>query len=398
MKIWLTSLLTVVAMGMAAPALAQCGGGAGDAQKVSDKSGCTKTCDGAKAEKVADKGECAKSCEGTKVADKGDCAKSCDGTKAALVADKGDCDKSKCASACEKPCTGSKLKAAGIPMLTTRVGDESTQCPKHAADLIAKNPEAKVTYVLADQEFSNQMEAMKAYDTMLNDRLNQAVTVRYAIGDKTVCCPTAAKTAAVENGGKIMYRVAFVDFADEANAKKAAEAARAAAAGVVMKRVVDGQENDCEDAFRASCATVKKASTEGDCAKTCDGAKAEKVADKGDCAKTCDGAKAEKVADKGDCAKTCDGAKAEKVADKGDCAKTCDGAKAEKVADKGDCAKTCDGSKASKVEYLVAGNRTPCEMSARVQLAQARLVAAWDAATKIAQADQPTDKPMAAMN
>lgn len=164
------------------------------------------------------------------------------GEGVAAKADGAKCSKdaSKCAATCKhgdkEGCMGKALAATGMPLMSYKVGDQSTNCPKEAEKLIA-GQDVKVQYVVGETEYNDKMEALKAYETALNEYLESITAVRYAVGEKCVACPNAAASMAKASGETVKFRVASFTYADKGQAEKAAQLAKQASDKVEMKTV-----------------------------------------------------------------------------------------------------------------------------------------------------------------
>jgi hypothetical protein len=253
MKAWMSAVVFLVAANLASTALAQCCVGKAKTDESAAKTGSASSCH-------KDKSACTK------------------GDDLAAGAE----------------CRGKLLAAAGAPLMTYKVGDKSTACPKQAAEW-ATGQDVQVRYVVNDTEYTDKPEALKAYEAALEQHLGNMTSVRYAVGKQCVGCPNAAATLAKESGESVKYRVAAFTFADREQAEKAAEAARAASAKVTLTCIVDGKEYACDQEAKRAC-QAKDGET---------------------------------------------------------------------------AAKTC--------EYKVGGTKTPCQVTAKVELATARIVAAYKA-------------------
>jgi hypothetical protein len=99
-------------------------------------------------------------------------------------------------------------------------------------------------------------KAQEAYAVLLDKTLGDLTTVRYAVGDECVGCPTSAKSLAEKAGKPVMYRLAAYDFKTEEAATKAAAAAQEAAHKVKMGMKVGDKDYCCStmagDAAKAS--------------------------------------------------------------------------------------------------------------------------------------------------
>jgi len=214
---------------------------------------CDNPCDGKKA-KLAKDGD--KPC-GAKKAKSADDGKPC-GKKAKLAGD----DAKPCSKPCDKPCGKSaKLAADGnddcpyskkidavltsLPSVTYKVGDQTTCCAK-AAKYMAEKTKEPMHYVVGDDSFEDEGKAMAKLAEVLEVKLASLESVMYKTGDKTVHCPVTAKQLASQNGGKISYQVAGVDFESKDEAEKVVKLAKSAAEEVKLKYKV-GDETFCCD-------------------------------------------------------------------------------------------------------------------------------------------------------
>lgn len=284
-------------------------------------------------------------CGGAKAtADK---AAGCTGAK--VTADKG------CEKTCGDKATATKGTCNG-PKVTYKVGDKETCCSKEASELLAKNENASVRYVVAGKEYTERSEALQAYTAALEQYRDQMTQVRFAVGTECYGCPIEAKTAADKAHGQVKYRVASYNYGSQEQAAKAATAAKEAMNGVKMVYVVDGKEFCCDKMAKTACDKGTAAGA------TCHGAgEAKATAAAGSEAKTCD--KAKTTADAGEgktCAKTCDKAKTKTVA-------------LVELCDAKECLSKC--AKGTMV-YKVGDQATCCEASAKIALAQAQIAAA----------------------
>ncbi len=178
---------------------------------------------------------------------KGDAAKGGDGKAAgcAKTGDKSKADGAACCPGAKTTCPGKEMAATGMPLMTYKIGDETTRCPQTASKM-AKGDDSKIRFVVGEKEYDNRSDAMKAYEAVLEDYLSTMTQVKYCVGDQTMTCPKAAESASQDKGRAVKYRVATVAFTDRDQAEKAAEAANKAAEKITMKMVVDGKTYECE--------------------------------------------------------------------------------------------------------------------------------------------------------
>jgi hypothetical protein len=235
----------------------------------------------------------------------------------------------------KEKCAGAAFKSCGAPQMAFKVADQTVKCPKQASEL-AGGDEAKIHYLLSDKEYTDKNEAMQAYDTALTSYLGEVTSVRYAVGDKYLDCPDAAAQLAKKSNAAVQFRVASYTFSDKAEAEKAAVVAKDAAGKVTVKCIKDGKEVVCD--------------------KPCPQGGAAAAEKSGCCAK-----------------KGGEVAKAEPTAEgKTGCAKT------------GDVAAKADG----KCEFVIGDTKTCCPLTANVELAKARILAAQAAVAQFASANK----------
>ncbi len=263
----------------------------------------------------------------------------------------------------EPNCRGKALAATGMPLMTYKVGEKPTNCPKEAEKLAADG-ETAVRYVVGTGEFQEKAEALRAYTAALDEYLGTVTTVRYAVGDSTVGCPQAAAALARDVGEAVRFRVASYTFADEDAAQQAAEAARHAADKVVLKKLINGEEvaadNSTEGAHAGKSGCAAKAA-------------GHKTAGAGDCAT--------KKTEKGSCG-------ASKLAARGD------GCPGHKTAAEATASAEPASDRPAQCEFVVGDLKTCCEVTAKVELAQARIIEAHKAVAELAAKDG-NGKPVA---
>ena len=291
---------------------------------------------------------------------------------------------------------------AALPKMTYKVGEFETCCLKTATAKAGE--ESTVEYVVDGKSYGCRAEATAVLASLLEQEAETMMAVQYAVGDKSVHCPMAAKSLAKANGGKIAYRLAGMDFDSKDQADAAAEAVREAVAKLAGgSETASADKPGCKPGCGAKAETVAGKSGCGpDCTKPCCAGKiatAKMAADKPGCKPGC-GSKAATAAGKPGCDKPC-GAKAATVAAKSgcgpDCTKPCCAGKiaaAKMTADKPGCKPGCGAVAAT------AAGKPGCDKPCG---AKAATVAAKDGcgpdctkpccAGKIAAAKTIADKP-----
>jgi hypothetical protein len=264
-------------------------------------------------------------------------AQCCAGKQMAAKADPGH-GTGKCAATCDKSkaaCAEAKAtcEKTGMPLMQYKVGDKTTNCSHQAADW-AKDSTTPTQYILGDQTFTDRNAALQAYEARLNDYLGTLTTVQYAVGEKSLTCPMAAGELAKSTHEPVQFRVASFNFTDQNEADTAVTAAKKAADEVTMKKIVDGKEMTC----------AKGAATCGHSS-----------------------------------AMMADGSK-----------QSCKAGATVAASDK-------DAPTATvKCEYQVGDVKTPCEQTAKVELARARIIAAVQALDQAAHKDVASDRDVVA--
>lgn len=216
------------------------GGCAGKkAQTVADgeKAGCA----GKKAQTVAD-GEKA-GCAGKQAQTVADGEKSGCAGKAQLAADK---DKKGCGSAVAKSgcCSKSNPAIAAMPAMQYKVGEE-TMKDSETAEKLAKESGKEMAFVVGEQSFTDMAEATAKLTSALEEYAGSIQTIQFSAGGECSRCPMTAKALAEKNGGKVMFRVAGIDFETKEKAEKAVQLASDAVKAVEMQILVEGAPAHC---------------------------------------------------------------------------------------------------------------------------------------------------------
>lgn len=117
---------------------------------------------------------------------------------------------------------------AALPSMSYVGGKTTTKCFDTAA--ASAGCASKVKYMVSDSMYDTKGEATEALVTLLEREADTMMTVRYVVGGECVGCPTAAKTLAASNGGKMQYRLAGFDFDTQEQADVVSDAVRKALA------------------------------------------------------------------------------------------------------------------------------------------------------------------------
>ncbi len=157
----------------------------------------------------------------------------------------------------EKDCPiGKKVEAvlASLPSMKYRVGDKTTCC-SHAAGAMAKTAGKPIQYVVGENTFDKEGDAMVKLTSLLEAEVDSLKTVQFATGGKCYRCPMTAKDMAKKSKDKVVYRVGGVDFDDKETAEKVVKLASDKLSAVSMKYKV-GEKSFCSD--RMAGAEVKQ--------------------------------------------------------------------------------------------------------------------------------------------
>lgn len=203
-------------------------------------------------------------------------------------AEKSSCSKDKEKAACSKTCGSDKSKAgcsgeavaakdakdgcgsactmkgvdveAAMPVITYKVGDETTTCAC-SAKAMAEKAHKDIVFVVAGKDYSDKPAAMAAYGDALDGYLKDLTTVKYAVGDSVGCCSKSADEMAKKSGKQVVYRLASFSFEKSCDAEKAAKLASEAAEKVHMEMVVDGKTYECPMEAKTASASCHKGIT-----------------------------------------------------------------------------------------------------------------------------------------
>lgn len=198
----------------------------------------------------------------------GACCKSGQNAKAALAAGGSGCQSGQTAvagttatatggkSAVAAGCCAGKANAkacteSDMPKLAYKVGDKTVTCPVEAKSLAAANETTPVRYVVGGKEYTDQLEANKAYATVLTSYMSDMLTVREAAAVEAKKCPVSGST--IEAAKPARFELASYTFENRPAAEKAAAAARDAASKVTMSYAVAGKTFHCSDEAKKAC-------------------------------------------------------------------------------------------------------------------------------------------------
>ncbi len=169
---------------------------------------------------------------------------------------------------CAKPCHGgssvmasasdaAKAVLASMPTVKYRVGEQTMCCP-NAAFVAAKTADKPVEYVVGEEAFKSQSEADARLVALYEKEIESMVAVQYSVGGESTQCPHAAKSMAESAKAPIAYKVGGVEFTDQAKAEAAAKLVVDAAAGVTMSYKVDGKPFCCNKLAGEAAKTAGK--------------------------------------------------------------------------------------------------------------------------------------------
>ncbi|MCH7839842.1 MAG: hypothetical protein IID38_06370 [Planctomycetes bacterium] len=187
------------------------------------------------AAKAAAKAECSGKAQLTSAKAEGSCCKDCPFSGKAAAGGECTCPIKKQIDAV----------LASLPSMQYKVGDEVTGCSKSAGKM-AKANGGKMQYVVSEQVFTDEGEAVVKLASLLESEIASLTTIQYAVGGECVQCPLRAKDLAKKSDSKIAYRVAGIDFDSREKAQKAVEAVKAALTSVKMTYKVGDQSFCCD--------------------------------------------------------------------------------------------------------------------------------------------------------
>ena len=170
---------------------------------------------------------------------------------------------------------------ASLPSMKYRIGSDTTCC-SHAAGAMAKAAGKPIQYVVGENTFDKEGDAMVKLTSLLEEEVESLKTVQFATGGKCYRCPMTAKDMAKKSKDKVVYRVGGVDFDNKETAEKVVKLASENVSAVSLKYkvgeksfccdkmagaevkqsgkkmlfVVDGKETECATAAKANWAAV----------------------------------------------------------------------------------------------------------------------------------------------
>lgn len=157
---------------------------------------------------------------------------------------------------CSKPCgqagvvtasdsEAAKAVLASMPTVKYRVGDKSMCCP-NAASVAAKTENKPVEYVVGEEAFKTQAEADAKLVVLYEKEIESMTSLQFSVGGESTQCPETAKSLAEKSKGTIAYKVGGVEFTDKTKAKAAVKLVADAASTVKMSYKVDGKPFCCD--------------------------------------------------------------------------------------------------------------------------------------------------------
>lgn len=212
--------------------------------------GCSGNCDPANCPHCSKKAELTSADGRSEAAGKGHC-----GGKAHVASADGE----------KAPCHGGKAKLTSaeghegcpikrrvdailtsLPSMQYKVGEETMGCPKAAAKLAEANG-GKIVYVVGDESYTDEGEAMAQLAKVLEEKIDSMTVMQFAVGDDCVRCPMTAKSLAKKADKKVMYRVGGFDFDTQEKAEQALAAVKTAVDGVKMSYKVGETTTGCSE-------------------------------------------------------------------------------------------------------------------------------------------------------
>lgn len=157
---------------------------------------------------------------------------------------------------CGKPCHASaggaatenatvKAVLASLPSVKYRVGDQ-TVCCANGASAMAKTENKPIQYVVGDEVAATEAEAALKLAALFEKEIENMTALQFSVGGESTRCPVTAKSMAEKAKATIAYKVGGVEFADKEKAETAVKLVADAAATVKMSYKVDGKSFCCD--------------------------------------------------------------------------------------------------------------------------------------------------------
>ena len=154
-------------------------------------------------------------------------------------------------------CSKSNPAIAGMPAMSYKVGEETIK-DAEAAEKLAKESSKPMVYVVGEQTFTEMGEATAKLTSALEEYAGSIQTIQFSAGGECTRCPMTAKALADKSGGKVMYRVAGIDFDTKEKAEKAVQLASDAVKKVEMQVLVEGAPAHCAKDAETAATSGKK--------------------------------------------------------------------------------------------------------------------------------------------
>lgn len=157
-----------------------------------------------------------------------------------------------CSKGCQKSAgsvasdsEASRAILASMPTMKYRVGDKSMCCP-NAASVAAKTENKPVEFLIGDEAFKTQAEAETKLVALYEKEIATLTSLQYSVGGESTQCPETAKGLAEKNKAAVAYKVGGVEFTDKAKADAAVKLVADAASAVAISYKVDGKPFCCD--------------------------------------------------------------------------------------------------------------------------------------------------------
>ena len=134
---------------------------------------------------------------------------------------------------------------ASLPTMKYRVGDQ-TVCCANGASVMAKTESKPIEYVVGDDVFAAEAEAKAKLAALYESEIENLTALQFSVGGESTRCPETAKGMAEKSKATIAYKVGGVEFADKAKAEATVKLVTDAAAAVKMSYKVDDKPFCCD--------------------------------------------------------------------------------------------------------------------------------------------------------
>ena len=170
----------------------------------------------------------------------------CAGKKTEVTAG-GGCAKPCCAGAGGATTENPALQAvlASLPTIKYRVGDK-TVCCANGASVMAETEGKPIEYLVGDEAFPAESQAKVRLAALYESEIESLTSLQFSVAGECTRCPVTAKGMAEKSNGKIAYKVGGVEFSDKEKAEATVKLVADAAATVKLSYKVEGKSFCCD--------------------------------------------------------------------------------------------------------------------------------------------------------